>query len=42
VIAVFPNAATATPYATILTAGGFEWATVEGISARLMRLGAGG
>ena len=41
VIAVFPTAATAAPYTTILTAGGFEWATVAGISVRLTRVAAG-
>jgi len=41
VIAVFPNAATAAPYTAILAAGGFEWATVGGIGARLTRVGAG-
>lgn len=38
VIAVFPDAATAAPYTAILTVGGFQWATVDEIAARLDRL----
>ncbi|MDQ2808014.1 MAG: hypothetical protein M3Z04_14055 [Chloroflexota bacterium] len=38
VIAVFPDATTAAPYTTILAAGGFGWATVGEIAARLDRL----
>ena len=38
VIAVFPTAGSAAPYSAILTAGGFEWATVAHIATRLNRL----
>ena len=38
VIAVFPRPSTAAPYAKILTAGGFQWATVDQIAARLRRI----
>ena len=38
VIAVFPTSATAAPYTSILTTGGFQWATVDQITTRLRRI----